>query len=72
MSRAVKDSLIMAGAAGSIALLVAGAELGAPILAGVGASVALGATVAKLVTVSCKSEPPKDSGRKDTRPRIVA
>jgi hypothetical protein len=55
MSRAVKDGLIMAGAAGSVVLLVAGAEASMPVLAGAGAALALGATVAKLFGASARN-----------------
>jgi len=67
MSRAVKDSLIMATAAGSVALLVAGAEIGVPAVAAAGAAVALGAVVAKLITIA--AEPP-DANQNGHRPKV--
>ncbi len=48
MSRATKDVLIMVGAAGSVALLAIGIEIGVPALAMVGAAVAGTATAIKI------------------------
>lgn len=65
MSRAVKDSLIMVGAAGSVALLVAGSDAGLPALAAAGAALALAATVAKLSESSTSRH--NDTRRPPTR-----
>jgi hypothetical protein len=57
MSRTIKDALIMAGAAGSVGLLVAGAEIGAPVIAGIAIAVAAAATIAKLAESSRDNKP---------------
>ena len=59
MSRTIKDAVIMGVAAGSVGLLVAGAEIGLPVVAGVAVAAAVGATIAKLIETAPAQSPAK-------------
>lgn len=68
MSAKVKDTLIMVGAGAGVGLLVAGAELSIPVIAGVAVALTAAATLVKLATTE-RGETPK---QEEVRPRAYA